>query len=130
VTALLFARWVHLVCAATWLGGVVVMGPLVLTLRRAGVERPALQAAARTFARVTWAALAIAALTGLLQVYLMHLPWSYPRLHAKLGAVGLLVTAVVAHQLTAARSPPAVRGAMEGLLLLLSLGVFAAAVAL
>ncbi|MCA9491114.1 MAG: hypothetical protein KC621_14390, partial [Myxococcales bacterium] len=73
MSALLVARWVHLVAAATWLGGMVVLAPLIATLRREGVPREALRAAARTFARVTWTALGIAIVTGLLKVQLMHL---------------------------------------------------------
>lgn len=116
--------------AATWLGGMVVLGPIVMTLRREGVPREALQAAARTFARVTWTALGIAVVTGLLQVRWMHLPWSYGRLHVKIGAVALVVLLVLVHQLVAGRLGPAARGAMEASLLLATLGVFAAAVAL
>ncbi len=130
MSALLIVRWIHLVAAATWLGGIVVMGPLVMTLRRQGVERPALQAAARTFAKVTWAALAVAIVTGLTQVVWMHLPWTYGRLHAKLGAVSVLVVVVLVHQVLAGKTGPAARGILETLLLVVSLGVFAAAVAL
>jgi uncharacterized membrane protein len=130
MTSLLFVRWIHLLAAATWMGGLIVLGPLVMTLRKEGVGREGLQAAARQFARVTWTAMAIAVATGLLQVTWMHLPWSYGRLHIKLGAVTLAILIAGIHQLTARQSSPAVRGVFQGLILLASLGVFAAAVAL
>lgn len=130
MTSLLVIRWIHLVAAATWMGGLVVLGPLVMTLRKEGVGREGLRAAARQFARVTWVAMGIAVATGLLQVVWMHLPWSYGRLHIKLGAVGLTIAIALFHQLTARRSSPAVRGVFQLSILVSSLGVFAAAVAL
>jgi putative copper export protein len=123
-------RFFHLLAAAVWTGGLIVMAALVVALRRAGAERPMLQAAARQFARVSWVAMAVAVATGVYQVMLMNLPWTYGRLHMKMGLVGLVVVVTVVHQIVAKRLPPAGRGAVEGTILLLSLGIFAAAVAL
>lgn len=130
MTTLLIVRWIHLVAAATWLGGLVVMGPLVFSLRRAGADTEMLRAAARGFGRVTWIAMAVAVVTGLAQVHLLMLPWAYGRLHWKLGAVALAVALAGFHQLTARTASPRSRGAVQGLILLASLGIFAAAVAL
>lgn len=123
-------RWLHLLAAAVWTGGLIVLGALVVALRRAGAPRELLRAAARQFGRVSWTAMAIALITGVAQVELMHLDWGYGRLHVKLGLVTLAIVVALAHQLTARRTSPALRGALEGLVLLISLGIFAAAVAL
>ncbi|MFO0632574.1 MAG: hypothetical protein U0168_06980 [Nannocystaceae bacterium] len=127
---LLVARWFHLLAAATWTGGLVVLAASVVVLRRAGADRTLLQAVARGFARLSWTAMAIAVSTGLLQVVWMQLPWSYGRLHTKLGAVALVIVLALVHQLTARRSSPRARGILQGLILVASLAVFAAAVAL
>jgi uncharacterized membrane protein len=123
-------RFVHLVAAATWTGGLITLAALVFALRRAGAPRETLQVAARQFGRVSWLAMAIAVSTGLAQVVAMHLPWSYGRLHLKIGLVALVILVTGVHQLTAKRTPPAVRGIVELSMLLLSLAIFAAAVAL
>jgi len=96
-------------------------------MREAGCERSVLQAAARQFARVSWVAMAVAVATGLLKVWLLHLPWTYGRLHIKITVVVVAIALALFHQLTARRSSPAVRGAIQGLILLVSLGIFAAA---
>lgn len=125
-----YVRFVHLLAAAVWTGGLITLAALVVALREAGADRPLLQAAARQFGRLSWAAMAVAIGTGLAQVHLMGMPWSYGRLHLKIGVVALAVVLAGVHQLTARRSSPAARGAVQGLILLTSLGIFAAAVAL
>jgi uncharacterized membrane protein len=121
-------RWIHLVAAAVWTGGLVVLAASVMALRRAGAPREHLQAVARQFGRVSWTAMAIAVATGLAQVQLLGLGWSYPRLQWKVGLVGVVALVAFAHTLTAKRSPPAVRGIVETTVLVLSLAIFWAAV--
>lgn len=128
--ALLFIRWLHLLAAATWTGGLIVLAALIMALRRAGAERELLRAAARQFGRVSWTAMLIAVLTGIAQVHLMTLPWSYGRLHIKLGLVGLAIVIAGIHQFTAAQSSPAARGIIQLVILIVSLAIFGAAVAL
>ena len=123
-------RVLHLLAAAVWTGGMLTLAFLVVALRRAGAEREHLQAAARMFGRVSWTAMAIAIATGITQVVLMRLPWTYGRLHLKIGVVALAVTIAGVHQLTAKRTSPAMRGAIQGVLLLVSVAIFVAAVAL
>lgn len=111
------------------------MGALVPALRKADVERPALQAMARQFGRVSWTAMGAAVITGIIQLarldFSAALQTSYgPRLFLKLALVGIAAALALAHQLTARRSSPAVRGALQGLVLVVSLGIFAAAVRL
>jgi uncharacterized membrane protein len=130
MTGLLVVRWLHLVAAATWMGGLIVLAALVVALRQAGAERPLLQAAARQFGRVSWTAMAVAVVTGVAQVQQLGWPWSYGRLHTKLGLVVLTVVLAAYHQRTAATSSPAARGVVQLLVLIASLAVFGAAVAL
>lgn len=125
-----FVRWVHLMSAATWMGGLVVLAASVVALRRAGADRSLLQAVARGFGRVSWTAMALAVPTGLLQVVGMQLPWTYSRLHLKIGAVTLVVVLAAIHQATARTSSPRTRGIMQLAIVLASAAVFAAAVAL
>ncbi len=121
-------RWTHLLAAAVWTGGLLTLGALVPALRQAGADRAMLQAAARRFGVVSWTAMGVAIATGVLQVHLMHLPWAFGKLHIKLGMVGLTVAITLYHQVTARSSSPRARGMVQGLILLCSLGIFAAAV--
>ncbi|MCA9605555.1 MAG: hypothetical protein KC619_08165 [Myxococcales bacterium] len=123
-------RVIHLLAAATWTGGMLTLAFLVVALRKAGASREQLQAAARMFGWVSWTAMAVAIATGLTQVVLMRLPWTYGRLHLKIGVVAVAVTIAGIHQLTAKRTSPAMRGALQGVLLLVGMAIFVAAVAL
>ena len=120
-------RWVHLLGAATWTGGLITLGALVPSLRKAGADRPMLQAMARQFGKISWTAMAVAVFTGLWQVDRLDVPWG--DLGWKLTLVGLAVGLALAHQLTARRTSPAVRGILQGVILLVSIAIFAAAVA-
>ena len=84
-------RWIHLVAAAVWLGGLVTLAASVMALRRAGAPREHLQAVARQFGRVSWTAMLLAVLTGLGQVQILGLSWSYPRLQMKVALVGAVI---------------------------------------
>jgi uncharacterized membrane protein len=123
-------RWIHLVAAAVWLGGMITLAASVLALRRAGAPREHLQAVARQFGRVSWTAMALAAITGVAQVQLQGRDWADPRLEQKVGLVVLVIAGALAHTRTATRTPPALRGAIEAGLLALSLAIYAAAVRL
>ena len=120
--------WVHLVAAAVWTGGLIVLGAVVASVRASGAERDTLRAVARGFGRVSWPAIAVAIATGLVQAARLDAAWS-GALVVKVTLVTLAVAAAAVHQVTARRTSPAVRGALQGLILLLSLAIFAAAVA-
>ena len=130
MTTLLIVRWVHLVAVATWTGGLIVLAALIVALRRAGAERELLRAAARQFGKVSWTAMAIALVTGVAQVHLLGWPWTHGGLHLKLGLVAVAVVLAGWHQATATRSSPAARGIVQLLIMLVSLGIFGAAVAM
>ncbi len=115
----------HLIGAAAWLGGLLTVGALVPALRKAGVERPQLQALARQFGRVSWVAMIISLVSGVWLVSETGREWG--DLSLKAGLVLVAITLAGVHQLTARRSTPAQRGAVQGVILLVSLGIFGVA---
>lgn len=115
----------HLVGAAVWLGGLITVGALVPALRRAGVERPQLQAMARQFGRVSWVAMAVAVASGAWLVTRTGRAWG--DLSLKAGLVILAIALAVVHQITARKTSAAQRGMMQGVILLTSLAIFAVA---
>lgn len=126
----------HLLGAAVWTGGLVVVAVAVMALRRAGAERAHLRAMATAFGRVSWVAMALAVVTGIVQVLdLGHAVAdpnsSYGRaLFVKLLLVGLAAALALGHQMTAASASPRARGMLQAAILVVSVGVFAAATAL
>lgn len=128
-------RWFHLVAAAVWVGGLIVMGAVINAVRRAGAERSLLQAAARGFGRVSWTAMVVAVMSGIWQLNRLEFSLSEEtgyagRLLLKLLLVGMAVSLASVHQFTARRTSPAVRGLIQAVILLSSLGIVAAAVSL
>jgi len=112
----------HLIGAAVWLGGLITVGALVPALRSAGVDRPQLQAMARRFGKVSWAAMAISIVSGVWLVAATHRDWG--DLSLKLGLVVVAIALAAVHQVTAKRSTAAQRGAVQGVILLTSLAIF------
>ncbi len=119
--------WFHLVGAAIWLGGLITLGALVVTLRKEGVERPVLQAVARQFARVSWVGFALAILSGgwMAIDYLAD-----PLLAVKVAVVAVMGGLAAYHQFAARNQSPRARGILQGLILVASLAVFGIGVAL
>lgn len=124
-------RWFHVLAAAVWVGGMITVAALVPVLRKAGVERSVIQAAARRFGAAAWVALTVSAVTGVIQISRLGVEVrGNTVLMIKLALVGLSVGLTFVHQELARDVSPAVRGIMEGLLLLLGLGILYAAVSL
>jgi uncharacterized membrane protein len=124
-------RWLHVLAAAVWVGGMVTVAALVPVLRKAGVERPVIQAAARRFGALAWTALTVSAVTGVVQLSRLDIAVrGNTVLMVKLALIGLSVGLTVVHQEVAREVSPALRGLMEGVLLLLALGILFAAVSL
>ena len=128
-------RWFHLVAMAVWVGGLITLGALVMAVRRAGADRPVLKAMAQQFGRVSWTALGVAIVTGIVLLSRSDVSLSDDTGYAvalliKLTLVGVAAGLTVFHQLTAKTATPASRGIVQALILLSSLGIVAAAVAL
>jgi hypothetical protein len=100
----------------------------VVAARRAGADRSVLQAMALQFGRVSWTALAISVATGIVQVERLGFDWADGALTLKLTLVFIAAALAFGHQITAKRTPPAWRGAIQGLILLVSVAIFGAAV--
>ena len=123
-------RFIHLVAAAVWVGGLLTLGALVPAVRRNGGSIEVLRGMARQFGRLSWAAMGVSVITGVWQVERLDIDWSTGSLSRKLALVGAAIGLAALHQFTTKRTSPALRGAIQGVILLLSLGIVAAAVAL
>jgi putative copper export protein len=123
-------RFAHLVSAAVWVGGLIVLGSIAAGLRRSGAGPEQMQAMARSFGRVAWPAIVGAVAMGFWQADRLDTPFRDGAMVAKMVLVLAAVALTAIHQTTARRSTPAVRGAIQGSILLLSLGIVGAAVAL
>lgn len=124
-------RWIHIVAAAVWVGGQITVAALVPALRKAGATTDHVRAAARRFGTVAWTAIGVSVLTGIVQLIRLDYPTrGNTALLIKLVLVGIAVAVAWFHQMIARGAPPALRGALEGTLLLLALAIVAAAVAL
>lgn len=123
-------RFIHFIAAAVWVGGLLTLGALVPIVRRNGGSTELLRAMARQFGRVSWTAMGLAVVTGVWQVQRLGIDWAAPELSLKLGLVAVAIALAAVHQFTARRTSPALRGAIQGVILLVSLGIVAAAIAL
>ncbi len=121
-------KWVHLLAAAVWTGGLIVLAFLVTAIRRATDDIEVLRATARRFSVVSWAALGTALLTGTWMYTEYGLPWVDFTLKGTLITVAVVLAFV--HQFTAKRTPPAVRGIIQLVIIVVSIGIYGAAVAL
>ncbi len=124
---MLVAKWVHLIAAAVWVGGLITLGAVVAALRSQGVERSVLQAVARQFGRLSWTAMGVAVLSG----GWMAIDFiDRPALAVKMGLVALAAGLAGWHQFAAKNQTPKMRGILQALILVTSLGIVAAAVAI
>jgi uncharacterized membrane protein len=121
-------KWVHLLAAAVWTGGMIVLAFLVIAIRKTTSDIEVLRSMARTFAWVSWAAMAAAVVTGIINYTSLALPWS--RFSLKGTLIILSIALALWHQLTAKRSSPAVRGIGQAMILILAVAIFGAAVVL
>lgn len=118
--------FIHVLAAAVWVGGQVVLAGVVPGLRSVGSD--ATKAAANGFARVAWPAFAVAFVTGIWNM--LEVPTDAPTaFHVTLGIKILLVVvaaaSAVVHSRTANRGLLAATGAlgMVASLVVLFLGV-------
>lgn len=113
----------HLLAAAVWVGGQLVVLALLPTLRKLGPEAP--RQAARAFSRVAWPAFGVLVLTGvwnLAEVDLLDRSTDYQvTVFVKLLLVAAAAIAAVVHAAGRSRRALAIGGAVG---LLASLGAF------
>jgi putative copper export protein len=121
-------KWVHLLAAAVWTGGLITLAFLVTAIRGATDDVEILRAVARRFSVLSWIAFAVAIITGTWMYTDIGLPW------ADFSTKGTLIILAgglaLFHQLTAKRSSATVRGFIQLLILIVSIGIFGAAVTL
>lgn len=119
---------IHLVAASIWTGGLLVLGFSVTAIRSATDDAEVLRSVARMFARVSWVAMGVAVASGTWLYFFWHLQVS--DLTVKWVLIGLSIALALGHQLTAKRTPPAIRGITQLIMMLLAIGIFVAAVQL
>lgn len=123
------AKFIHLLSAAVWGGGVIVLGFLVGAVRKQTDDREVLRAMARRYSIVSWTALALAMASGLWLYYTVG--WADPKLfEVKWSLITLVIVVTGVHQIFAKRLTPAWRGITQVIILVLTIGIFAAAVSL
>jgi len=121
-------KWIHLIAAAVWTGGLIVLAFLVQAIRGYSEDRELLRVVARRFGVVSWVAFGVAVTTGVWMF--LDLDWPFRVLELKVSLVVLALILAIAHQVTARRSSPAVRGILQLAILIVSIGIFGAAVAM
>ena len=122
-----FIFYVHLLSATIWVGGLIVLGGLVPAVRKATDDRSVIRAMANRFGVLSWTALGLLVLTGTLMVF--DRVWT-GTLIAKIGLVMLAALLAAWHTVAAGDQSPAVRGAIQGVILILALVILWLATAL
>jgi putative copper export protein len=123
------AKLAHLLSAAVWGGGLIVLAALVAAVRAQTDDREVLRVMARRYSVVSWVALAFALGSGLWLYYTVG--WADPKLfEVKWSLITVAIGVTFIHQVFAKRMSPAVRGITQVIILVLTIGVFAAAVSL
>ena len=89
----LFIRWVHVLAAITWVGGMLfialVLVPTARALDDARLRTRLIQESGHRFRTIGWVALALLVATGPLNLWLQPALLRAPRFHWKLGLVVL-----------------------------------------
>jgi putative copper export protein len=123
-----FVKAIHLVAASVWTGGLIVLAFSVTAIRSATDDREVLRSVARMFARVSWVAMGVAIVSG--TWLFMYWQLQTTDLMLKWVLIGLSIALALGHQFTAKRTPPAIRGITQLIIMVLAIGIFVAAVQL
>ncbi len=117
--------YLHLVGATVWVGGLIVVATLVPAVRKATDDREVIRAIARRFGVVSWIALGSQVLTGAWMA--ADRVWDNV-LITKVSLV--IVSAILAgwHTMAARNQSPALRGATQGVILILALVILGLAI--
>ncbi len=121
-------KTLHLLGAAVWTGGLIVLAFTVAAIRSATDDRAVLQATARRFSWVSWVAMAVALGTGLRLYYVWQA--EPDEFILKWNLITAVIVVALLHQFFARRMSAPLRGITQVVILVLSIGIFAAAVAL
>ncbi len=108
-----FRLFLHVLAASVWVGGQLVLGALVPTVRTYGTD--ATRAVARAFNRIAWPAFAVAVVTGLWNVFALPLDdLRHPWIELKVLAVLLSGVGAAVHQFASeSKAALAIGGAMS-----------------
>jgi len=97
----LFIRWVHVLSAITWVGGMLfialVLVPTARALDDARLRTRLMQESGYRFRTIGWIALALLVVTGLLNLWFQPFLLRAPRFHWKLGLVVLALILSALH---------------------------------
>ena len=97
----LLLRWIHVLAAVTWIGGMLFIALVLVPVTRR-LEDPALRArlvreAGRRFRTVGWIALGVLLATGLANLWFVPIFLASPRFHAKLALVVMALGLAAVH---------------------------------
>lgn len=110
--------YLHILGAAVWVGGLIVVGALVPAIRAQTDDMEVVRAVARRFGLVSWIALTVQVTTGSLMLF--DRVWT-TTLSVKIGLVVASAIFAAWHSLFARQQSPALRGAIQGIILILAL---------
>ena len=120
--------YLHVVAATVWVGGLITLASLVPVVRRSGADRSILQAMARRFGVISWAALGVLVVTGVTMV-MISFDLTTP-LAVKVGLVFASVILAAWHTVSAGQQSPRTRGLIQGAILILALLIVGFALAI
>lgn len=119
--------YLHLLAAAVWVGGLIVLAATMSAVRDVTDDRRVIGAIARRNAAVSWIALAVLVVTGLIRA--TDYGWSR-LLMVKVALVVASVILAIWHTMKARTQLPAIRGMIQALILILALVILGIAIAL
>jgi putative copper export protein len=122
-----FIFYLHLLGATVWVGGLIVLAATMSAVRNVTDDRRVIGVIARRFAALSWIALAVLVVTGLIQT--SDYGWS-GLLMVKVSLVLASMILAVWHTVSARTQLPAIRGMIQAIILILALIILALAVAL
>jgi putative copper export protein len=119
--------YLHLLGAAVWVGGLILLAFTMSAVHNVTDDRRVISAIARRFAALSWIALAVLVATGLIQA--TEYGWT-GLLMVKVSLVLAALILIIWHTLGARTQLPAIRGMIQGSILILGLVILGLAVAL
>jgi putative copper export protein len=122
-----FVLYLHVLGAAVWVGGLIVLAATVSAVREVSDDRTVLSAIARRFAVVSWTAMGLLVITGLIQA--SRYGWTGPLL-VKVSLVLASMILTIWHTVSAHSQSPATRGMIQALIMILALVILGIAVSL